>query len=179
MTFAETKLKGAFIIKREDNEDERGFFARTFCRKEFETYGLNTSVAQCSISFNKRKGTFRGMHFQISPYEEEKVVSCVQGALLDYIVDLREDSVTFKQWVAIELSAENRCAVYIPKSFAHGFLTLTDNTMVHYQMSEFYQPAYSRGFRVDDPAFNIQLPFPIGTVAERDMKFSNLLLPAD
>lgn len=179
MTFTETKLKGAFIIKREENEDERGFFARTFCRKEFEAHGLSTSVAQCNISFNKKKGTFRGMHFQIHPYEEEKIVSCVQGALLDYIVDLREDSATFKQWVAIELSAENGCAMYIPKSFAHGFLTLRDETMVHYQMSEFYEPACARGFRVDDPAFNIQLPFPIGTVAERDMKFSNVFFAAD
>lgn len=179
MTFTETKLKGAFIINMEKHEDERGFFARTFCQKEFETHGLSSCVAQCNVSFNRRKGTFRGMHYQMPPYEEEKIVRCVQGALVDYIVDLREDSGTFKRWISVELSAENGLALYIPKSFAHGFLTLKDNTMVHYQMSEFYQPAYTRGFRVDDPAFDIELPFPITTVAERDMKFSDLIVPAD
>jgi dTDP-4-dehydrorhamnose 3,5-epimerase len=179
MTFTETKLKGAFIIKPEKNLDERGFFARTFCQKEFEAHGLNPCVAQCNVSYNKRKGTFRGMHFQIPPYEEVKMVSCVQGVLLDYLVDLREDSPTFKQWIAIELSGENGYAVYIPKSFAHGFFTLSDHTTVHYQMSEFYQPAYARGFRFNDPAFDIQLPFAITTMAERDKKFSDLFVPAD
>lgn len=179
MTFTETKLQGAFIIKPEKKEDERGFFARTFCQKEFEAHGLNGCVAQCNISYNKRKGTFRGMHFQMPPFAEDKIVSCVRGTFLDYIVDLREDSRTFKQWIAVELSDENNYALYIPKCFAHGFFTLTDDVLVHYQMSEFYQPDHARGFRFDDPAFNIELPFPVTTMAERDRQFADLFAPAD
>jgi dTDP-4-dehydrorhamnose 3,5-epimerase len=178
MTFTETKLKGAFVIRREKKEDERGFFARTFCQKEFDAHGLNTRIAQSNVSYNKSKGTFRGMHFQMPPFEEDKTVTRIQGSLLDYIVDLRETSATYKQWLAIELSAENGLALYVPKSFAHGFLTLTDDTVVHYQMSEFYRPEYAHGFRVNDPAFNIELPFPISIISERDMKYSDLFVPA-
>jgi dTDP-4-dehydrorhamnose 3,5-epimerase len=119
------------------------------------------------------------MHFQLPPFEEEKIVTCVRGALIDYIVDLREDSPTFKQWISVELTAENRLSLYIPKSLAHGFFTLVDDTVIHYQMSEFYQPASARGFRYDDPTFNIRLPFNITTISQRDREFSNLLVPAD
>jgi dTDP-4-dehydrorhamnose 3,5-epimerase len=179
MIFTETKLKGAFIIQPEKMKDDRGFFARTFCQREFKMHGLNTDVVQCSVSYNNKKGTFRGMHFQVSPFEEDKVVSCVQGALLDYIVDMRESSPTFRQWIAVELSADNAYSLYIPKSFAHGFFTLKDHTLVHYQMSEFYQPDHAKGFRYDDPAFDITLPFAITTMAERDRTFSDLFVAAD
>ena len=179
MTFTETKLKGAFIIQPQKNEDERGFFARTFCQKEFRAMGLNPRVVQCNISYNKRKGTFRGMHFQVAPHEEDKLVSCIQGAMLDYIVDLRKESPTFKHWIAVELSAENGLALYVPKTFAHGFITLADDTTVHYQMSEFYQPDFARGFRFDDPDINIELPFPITTVAGKDKKMSGTFVSAD
>jgi dTDP-4-dehydrorhamnose 3,5-epimerase len=175
MTFTETRLKGAFIIQLQRNEDERGFFARTFCQNEFKARGLNPCVAQCNISYNKKKSTFRGMHFQMPPYEEDKLVSCIQGAMLDYIVDLRTDSPTFKEWIAVELTPENGRALYVPKSFAHGFITLKDDTTVHYQMSEFYQPDYASGFRFDDPTVNIELPFPITTVAQKDAAMSKII----
>jgi dTDP-4-dehydrorhamnose 3,5-epimerase len=171
MLFAETELKGAYIIKPQRTEDERGFFARTFCKKEFAEHGLNALIAQCNISYNRKKGTFRGMHFQAPPFEEEKIVSCVQGALLDYIVDLRTDSPTFKHWIEVELSAENGHSLYIPKSFAHGFLTLANDTCVSYQMTQFYSPDHARGFRFDDPAFNIQFPFEIVTLSVRDRNY--------
>jgi dTDP-4-dehydrorhamnose 3,5-epimerase len=178
MIFTETRLKGAFIIKPKKNEDERGFFARTFCRKEYEAHGLNGNVVQCNISYNKKRGTFRGMHFQVAPFEEDKIVSCLQGAFMDYIVDLREASPTYRQWICVELKAENRYSLYVPKSFAHGFFTLVDDTVVHYQMSEFYQPDHARGFRFDDPAINIRLPFGIAAVAPRDREFSDLFVTA-
>lgn len=174
MEFVETKLPGAFVIKPERHVDERGFFARTFCKKEFEDHGLNPDVVQCSISYNQNKGTFRGMHFQASPFQEEKLVSCVQGGILDYIVDLRPDSPTFKQYVKVELSAENGWALYIPKSFAHGFLTLCDNSVVSYQMTEYHHSEAAYGFRWDDPAFDITLPFQVTTQAERDKNYPDL-----
>lgn len=174
MMFIETKLKGAFVIKPERREDERGFFTRTFCKKEFAEHGLNPSFVQCSISANHRKGTFRGMHFQAPPYQEDKLVSCVQGAILDYIVDLRVDSPTFKQHLKVELSQDNGFALYVPKSFAHGFLTLKDNTIVHYQMSEYHHAESSHGFRWDDPAFDISLPFQVAIQAERDKNYPDL-----
>src|SRR6266487_3389064 len=158
MIFIETTLKGAFIIEPERLEDERGFFARSFCRKEFEDHGLNPNLVQCSISFNKKKGTLRGMHYQISPHAEAKLVRCTMGAIYDVIIDLRPHLPTFKQWIAVELTAENRQMLYIPEGFAHGFQTLTDNTEVYYQMSQFYYPEYSRGVRWDDPAFGIVWP---------------------
>lgn len=178
MIFRETKLKGAFVIEPQKHEDDRGFFVRTFCKAEFEERGLNAFVAQSSLSYNRKRGTFRGMHFQLPPYEEEKLVSCMQGAFLDYIVDLREDSPTFRKWIAVELSAENGFSLYVPKSFAHGFFTLADDTMIHYQISEFHQPQYARGFRYDDPAFDIEFPFPITTVAEKDRSFEDFVVPA-
>jgi dTDP-4-dehydrorhamnose 3,5-epimerase len=175
MIFEETKLKGVFIIKPEKMEDERGFFARSFCHKEFTEQGLNANVVQCSISYNYKKGTFRGMHYQAFPFGEDKIVSCTQGALLDFIVDLRTTSSTFRQGVTVELSAENGCMVYIPRSFAHGFLTLKDHTQLSYQMTQFYQRKYERGFRFNDPAFDIPFPFEPTIIAEKDMSYPDML----
>ena len=156
MIFTETKLKGAFIIDIEPREDERGFFARSWCEDEFQKHGLNPRLVQCNISFNKKRGTLRGMHYQIAPFAEAKVVRCTMGAIYDVIIDLRSDSPAFKQWVSVELTAENRRAFYIPEGFAHGFQTLMDNTEAFYQMSEFYHPECARGVRWDDPAFEIE-----------------------
>jgi dTDP-4-dehydrorhamnose 3,5-epimerase len=158
MVFTEMKLKGAFVIELERNEDERGFFARTFCVDEFQTRGLNARLVQCSVSFNKRRGTLRGMHYQVPPQAECKLVRVTRGAICDVLIDLRSGSPTFKQHVAIELTAENRRQVYVPEGFAHGFQTLDDNTEVFYQMSATYSPGLSRGVRWDDPAFGIEWP---------------------
>jgi len=158
MIFSETKLKGAFIIDVEPREDERGFFARSWCENEFKQHGLNSRFAQCNISFNKKRGTLRGMHYQVAPFAEAKVVRCTMGAIYDVIIDLREDSPTFKQWLSVELTAENRRALYVPEDFAHGFQTLVDNTEVFYQMSEFYHPECAHGVRWDDPTFGVAWP---------------------
>ncbi len=171
MIFTETFLKGAFIVEPKKREDERGFFARTWCQREFRDYGLNTSVVQCNISFNKRKGTLRGMHFQTPPYEEAKLVRCTMGAIYDVIIDLRPDSDTFKKWFALELSSENRKMLYVPEGFAHGFVTLTDNTEVFYQMSQFYHPEYAAGVRWDDPAFNISWPLDVKVISDKDRSY--------
>jgi dTDP-4-dehydrorhamnose 3,5-epimerase len=174
MIFVQTKLSGAYLIKPERHQDERGYFARTFCKMEFVEHGLNPTFVQSSVSFNHKKGTFRGMHFQSAPYREEKLVSCVQGAILDYIVDLRPESPTFKDYIKVELSAENGFALYVPKSFAHGFLTLEDNSTVLYQMSEYHHAEAAHGFRWDDPAFDISMPFQVTTQAERDKNYPDL-----
>ena len=158
MIFNETKLPGAFIIEVKRLEDERGFFGRSFCRREFEERGLNPFVAQCNISFNRDAGTLRGMHYQAAPHAEEKLVRCTRGALYDVIIDLRPESPTFKQWVSLELTEDNGRMLYIPKGFAHGFQTLVDETEIFYQMSAFYHPDSSRGVRWNDPAFGIQWP---------------------
>jgi len=171
MIFAETKLKGAFIIEPERQEDERGFFARTWCQREFETHGLNPRLVQCNISFNKKKGTLRGMHYQIPPHEEAKLVRCTMGAIYDVIIDLRPHSSTFKQWLSIELTADNRRMLYIPEGFAHGFQTLEDDTEVFYQMSEFYHPECARGIRWDDPALKIRWPFSPLIVSNKDLDY--------
>jgi dTDP-4-dehydrorhamnose 3,5-epimerase len=156
MIFTETKLRGAYVIDIERREDERGFFARTFCRDEFAAHNLKADWVQCNISFNARRGTLRGMHYQAEPFAETKLVRCTQGAAYDVIIDLRPESVTFKEWVAIELTAENRRAVYIPEGFAHGFQTLTDGVELFYQMSQFYQAGGARGVRWNDAAFRIR-----------------------
>jgi dTDP-4-dehydrorhamnose 3,5-epimerase len=155
MVFTETRLAGAFIIEINPWEDERGFFARTWCQREFAAHGLKTEVRQCNISFNKEKGTLRGMHFQTKPHEEAKLVQCIRGAIYDVIIDLRPDSATFQQWLGVELSAQNRRQLYIPEGFAHGFQTLEDDTEVFYYMFEFYHPESARGVRWDDPVFGI------------------------
>jgi dTDP-4-dehydrorhamnose 3,5-epimerase len=158
MIFIETKLPGVFIVELQRLEDDRGFFGRSFCRQEFAERGLNPEVAQCNISFNRDAGTLRGMHYQAAPHAEEKVVRCTRGSLYDVIVDLRTESPTYKQWIAVELTGENRRMLYIPKGFAHGFQTLVDNTEIFYQMSEFYHPESACGVRWNDPAFGIQWP---------------------
>ena len=158
MLFTETRLKGAFIIDIEPREDERGFFARSWCEEEFKEHGLNPQLVQCNISFNKKRGTLRGMHYQVAPFPEAKLVRCTMGAIYDVIIDLRADSSTYKQWFSVELSAENRCALYIPEEFAHGLQTLTDNAEVFYQMSEFFHPECAMGLRWNDSEFSIIWP---------------------
>src|SRR5882762_5631992 len=168
MTFTETALKGAFIIEPKLILDERGFFASTWSQKEFAGRGLGAPVVQANVSLNKRRGTLRGMHFQINPHQEVKLVRCTAGSILDVIVDLREDSPSFHQWVGVELSVGNRLMLYVPEGFAHGYQTLADNTEVAYQISEYYHPESARGVRWDDPAFGIDWPLPVTTMSERD-----------
>ncbi len=171
MFFTETKLQGAFIIDIKPIEDERGFFARSWCRKEFKAHGLNPRLVQCNISFNKKKGTLRGMHYQVAPHEEAKLVRCTMGAIYDVIIDLRPESPTCKQWVAVELTALNRRMLYVPEGFAHGFQTLEDNTEVFYQMSEFYYPECARGLRWDDPEFGIKWSDGNRIISAKDLQY--------
>ena len=152
-------------------KDSRGFFARTWCVNEFEKHGLNPRLVQCNISFNRSKGTLRGMHYQVAPYEEAKLIRCTMGSICDVIVDLRPGSPTFRQHVAVTLSAGNRKMLYVPEKFAHGFVTLEDDTEVFYQMSEFYSQESARGFRWNDPAFGIRLPVPVAVISERDATY--------
>ena len=168
MIFSEAPIPGAYVIDPERLEDERGFFARTWCRREFKAHGLTSELAQCNISFNKRKGTLRGMHYQTAPHAEARLVRCTAGAVYDVIVDLRPASVSFKHWFPIELTADNHRMLYIPEGLAHGFLTLRDDTEVFYQMSEFYTPEFARGVRWNDPAFAIEWPEKIQVMADRD-----------
>ena len=174
MIFTETKLKGAYIIDIEPIEDDRGFFARSWCRNEFIKHGLNPDLVQCNISYNKLKGTLRGMHYQATPHQEAKLVRCTKGAIYDVIVDLREDSKTFRQWVGVELSTENRRMLYVPGGFAHGFQTIEDDVEVFYQMSEFYFSEFSRGIRWDDPDIGIEWPIQKVILSERDMAFQRI-----
>jgi dTDP-4-dehydrorhamnose 3,5-epimerase len=166
--FIETKLKGAFLIEPEIIADQRGFFARTWCRQEFAAHQLDAELVQCNISFNAKKSTLRGMHYQVKPHAETKLVRCTKGSLYDVIIDLRPSSATFKQWIGVELTAGNHRMLYIPKGFAHGFLTLEDDTEVFYQMSEFYAPEYARGVRWNDPTFQIQWPGEVKVISDRD-----------
>ncbi len=182
MIFNETRLKGAYIIDLQKLEDERGFFARSWCQREFKAHGLNPNLVQCNISFNLRKGTLRGMHYQVAPYEEAKLVRCTTGSIYDVIVDLRLDSLTYCQWIGVELAAP--CSplaapykmLYVPEGFAHGFLTLEDNTEVIYQMSEFYAPESARGFRWNDPAFGIDWPSGVAVISDRDRNYPDFSL---
>ena len=168
MIFRETALKGAFVIEVETHADERGFFARTFCQHEFEAHGLKPAVAQCNLSFNHHAGTVRGLHFQRPPAAESKLVRATRGAVLDVIVDLREDSPTYLHHVAVELSADNRRALYVPELFAHGYQTLTDDAEVCYQVSEFYTPGCEGGLRHDDPRLGITWPLPVTVISAKD-----------
>ncbi len=168
MIFTETKLKGAFIIDIEKREDERGFFARTFCANEFEKYGLNTVMPQTNMSLSKFKNTIRGMHYQIDGAEEAKLIRCTKGAILDVIIDIRKDSATYCQHIAVELSDANSRMLYVPEGFAHGFCTLTDNVEVNYQVSQFYSPGKERGIRWNDPLFSIQWPTQNPVISEKD-----------
>ncbi|MEC4813255.1 MAG: dTDP-4-dehydrorhamnose 3,5-epimerase [Scytonema sp. PMC 1069.18] len=172
MKFTEIKLQGAFILDLELRQDNRGFFARSFCAQEFKAHGLQTDIVQCNLSFNHRKGTLRGMHFQIPPSQETKLVCCIHGAIYDVIIDLRPESPTYLSHIGIELTAENRRALYIPDRFAHGFQTLTDETEVMYQMGDFYNPEYSYGYRYDDPAFGIEWPLPVSKISDKDRSWA-------
>jgi len=176
MTFHETNLPGVFEISLEPNSDERGFFARSWCQVEFEGRGLNPRLVQCNISFNERKGTLRGMHYQAEPFGEAKLVRCTAGAIYDVVIDLRIQSPSFRQWVGVSLTADNRHMLYIPEGCAHGFLTLTDNTEVFYQISEFYHPESSRGVRWNDPAFQIVWPEKVAVISERDNSYPDFEL---
>jgi dTDP-4-dehydrorhamnose 3,5-epimerase len=158
MNFIELGLKGAYLIEIEPIHDERGFFARNWNRSEFRARGLETELEESSLSFNVRRGTLRGLHYQVAPFEEIKLVRCTQGAIFDVVVDLRRGSDTYLRWDAVELTADNRCLRYIPKGMAHGFQTLVDGTEVFYQMSAVYSPQHSRGIRWDDPALGIPWP---------------------
>ena len=168
MIFTETKLPGAYLIDIEKREDERGFFARSWCQKEFEAHGLVPRVAQANISFNKYKGTLRGMHYQAAPFAETKLVRCTRGAIYDVIVDLRPDSPTCMQWLGVELTAENYKMLYVPEGFAHGFQTLIDNTEATYQVSQFYTPEAEGGLRYNDPTFNIDWPLEVQVISDKD-----------
>jgi dTDP-4-dehydrorhamnose 3,5-epimerase len=176
MIFRSTPVQGVFAAEPETHGDERGFFARSWCRREFGEKGLNPCIAQCSISFNYRRGTLRGLHYQVAPHAEAKLVRCTRGALYDVALDLRRDSETFGRWTAAELTAENRRALYIPEGCAHGFLTLEDNTEVLYQISEFHHPEAARGVRWNDPAFGIVWPGEITVISERDRTYPDFVL---
>lgn len=171
MKFVTTEFLGLYLIEYEKLEDERGFFARTFCQEKFHEQGINTQIIQCSISYNRQKGTLRGMHYQIPPFEEAKLVRCVKGAIYDLVIDLRPASMTYKKWVAFELSAHN--SLYIPKGFAHGFLTLEKDTEVFYQISEKFSPEHARGIRWNDPTFSLSWPLPISVISQKDQNYPN------
>ena len=168
MIFRDLCLSGAYLIEIERQEDERGFFARTWCRREFRKQGLETEYVQASVSVNPIRGTLRGLHFQCSPYWEVKIVQCVRGTIYDVILDLRPRSPTFRKWLAVTLSAEARDILYVPTGFAHGFQTLEDDTEVSYLVSTFYVPAAARGIRYDDPALSIDWPIEVTRISEKD-----------
>lgn len=168
MLFSETKLAGAFLINLERREDHRGFFARVWCKEEFAAHGLNPNLAQSNVGFSKRKGTLRGMHFQTQPYAECKLIRCTMGRVVDIIIDLRPSSSTHKQWFSAELSADNRTMLYVPEGFAHGYLTLDDNTELMYQSTQVYAPKHAIGVRYDDPAFRIVWPATIEVISDAD-----------
>jgi dTDP-4-dehydrorhamnose 3,5-epimerase len=172
MILTETRLNGAFVVSPERHADFRGYFARTFCEREFADRGLKTHFVQSSVSYNQRKGTLRGMHFQAHPRQETKLIRCTRGAIFDAIIDLRPDSFTYKQHFALELSAQNGEALYVPEGFAHGFQTIEDETEVSYQMTEFFAPELARGVRWDDPAFQIVWPeADARVILERDRNY--------
>lgn len=176
MIFKETKLKGAFIIEMEPIKDMRGFFARAWCKKEFEEHGLKPYLVQANITFSREKGTLRGMHYQVAPYQEAKLVRCLKGALFDVIIDLRPDSPTYREWIDIELAEDNYKMLYVPEGFAHGYQTSEDNTEVFYQVSQFYCPESERGIRWNDPAFGIRWPQTQDLViSKKDKKWPDFL----
>ncbi len=168
MIFAETELSGAFVVDLERREDERGFFARAWCAREFADHRLSARLVQCNLSFNRLRGTLRGMHYQVPPHAEVKLIRCTRGAIHDVIVDLRPDSPTYKEWLGIELSAENGRMLYVPEGFAHGYQTLADDTETFYQVSEFYAPGAEQGVRWNDPSFRIEWPLAVSSISEKD-----------
>jgi dTDP-4-dehydrorhamnose 3,5-epimerase len=171
MRFSETRLKGAFIIDVERHEDERGFFARTFCEREFGERGLNTNFVQCHTSYNRMAGTLRGMHYQARPAAESKLVRCTGGAIYDVIIDLRTDSPTYLEHISVELTADNRRQLYVPEMFAHGFITLSPDAEVAYQVGAFYSPEHERGLRYDDPALGIEWGVPVQVISRKDLNW--------
>ncbi len=179
MIFQETKLKGVFVIEPEIIVEERGFFATSWTADEFERRNLNSRLVQCNISFNKKHGTVRGMHFQREPHQEAKLVRCTRGAMFDVAIDLRPDSPNRYQWVGVELTSENRRMLYVPEGFAHGYQTLADETESFYQVSEYYHPESAGGVRWSDPAFDIRWPLPVTVITERDANYPllDLALP--
>jgi dTDP-4-dehydrorhamnose 3,5-epimerase len=171
MTFTETELKGAFVVGVRKIEDERGFFARGWCRKEVEGAGLNPNLAQINFASSRKKGTLRGMHFQVAPDAEAKLVRCTRGSIFDVIIDLRPDSPTHGHWLGVDLSADNHLMLYVPEGFAHGYQTLTDDAEMYYMTSAFYAPSAAGGVRYDDPAFDIQWPLPVAVISDADKRW--------
>ena len=174
MIFTETKLQGAYIIDIECKEDARGFFARAFCQKEFDAYGLKPIIAQANVAFNYKKGTLRGMHFQYPPAAETKLVRCTRGAIVDIIVDLRPESATYLQHIAVELNEANHRALYVPERFAHGYQVLRDSTETSYQVGEFYTPSAEGGLLYNDPRLGLTWPLPVTVISEKDQRFGLL-----
>jgi dTDP-4-dehydrorhamnose 3,5-epimerase len=166
--FIETELRTATLVELEKFEDNRGYFARAFCEKEFAEQGLESRFVQCNMSGNERKGTLRGLHYQVAPHEEVKLVRAIRGAIWDCIIDLRPDSPTYMKWAGFELTQDNKRMLYVPRGFAHSYLTLTDDAEVFYMVSAFYAPGAEKGIRYDDPAFNIQWPVEIEVISEKD-----------
>lgn len=169
MKFIETSLKDAYIIQIEPIEDERGYFARGFCAEEFKKRGLDSCIVQCNISYNPQKGTLRGMHYQKEPFSETKTIRCFKGAIYDVIIDLRKDSPTYKKWEGFELNEKNKNMLYVPKGFAHGFVTTEDESLVYYHVSEYYNPLADSGIRYNDSAFNIKFPVEPVIVSQKDL----------
>jgi dTDP-4-dehydrorhamnose 3,5-epimerase len=174
MIFTETKLNGAFIIELDRKQDERGFFARAFCQKEFREHGLKSVIAQSNVASNAKKGTLRGMHFQYPPAAESKLVRCTRGAILDIIVDLRPESPTYLEHTSVELNEDNMRALYVPERFAHGYQALRDNTETSYQVGEFYTPSAEGGLRYDDPRLRLNWPLPVSVISPKDQAFRPL-----
>jgi len=174
MIFNETKLRGAFVIELERRGDERGFFARAFCMHEFEAHGLKPVIAQANLAANTSKGTLRGMHFQYPPAAETKLVRCTRGAIVDIIVDLRPESPTYLEHVAVDLNEENQRALYVPERFAHGYQTLVDNTHTSYQVGEFYAPQHEGGLKFDDPRLGLDWPLPVASMSPKDAQWKLL-----
>jgi dTDP-4-dehydrorhamnose 3,5-epimerase len=172
--FTETRLKGAFVIDLDRKKDERGYFARAFCQKDFQEHGLKSVIAQANIASNLKKGTLRGMHFQYPPAAETKLVRCTRGAILDIIVDLRPESSTYLQHIAVELNEDNMTALYLPERFAHGYQALRDNTDSSYQVGEFYTPNAEGGLRYDDPRLGLEWPLPVSVISPKDQAFRPL-----
>ncbi|AEG93582.1 dTDP-4-dehydrorhamnose 3,5-epimerase [Ramlibacter tataouinensis] len=178
MKFTPTELAGAFIVDLERRQDERGWFARTYCANEFQAHGLPTHMVQTNMSLTRRAGTLRGMHYQLAPHAEDKLVRCVRGAIWDAIVDIRPQSPTYCQWIGVELSEENGRALLVPQGFAHGFVTLTDDAAVTYQVSAFYTPGAERGARHDDPAFGIRWPVAVQDLSDKDAAWPDFVKEA-
>ena len=174
MRFVATALEGAYVMEQERHVDDRGWFARTWCEEEFAAHGLDSRPVQCSVSFNQRRGTVRGLHYQAPPFAEAKVVRCARGVVFDVAVDLRPGSPSFARWIGVELTPENGRMLYVPKGFAHGFMTLADATEVAYQMSARYSPQHARGVRWDDRLVRVQWPAPIEVISARDRDYPDV-----